>query len=540
MINNLPPRDTRPEEPQAATGIDLDRTVDAINYNGDALSGDLLVTGLSTPVPLLPRQSQEHALPTNTSEAELGRPLGREKVASTIEPPGSALHDPSRPFHDQGHVPLYDPYRNPHNGQNYGGLPHTATTQLSKTPLISPYAVPHVGHSNNSDVYPPPGGSLDIPQPGTGSRTPLPPSQTTIPTIGRLNEHRTSIIPRTEYDEDTRLDYHDYGPPISPVPTPHVHTLCGTSAGPNTGSILALDTPRHQNDLPNEGLYGSELEQPPLVVTQKENLTGTLSFPDSFRGESGRRDVGVSLSGPSLTFLHPELVDHHQRYHASSVRLFRVQDDAGASGSSTISPDVPLGGVRHQKAKKRKRSPYELDAVRHYSRSSRRAPSDRFTQTQAIPQPPPITHRIKINQPRYVSENSQNNWTPQISVDFSVNGQPGVRLTDALDPHFPGPDRRDDKMFQYSGAGSSISCRIHFPGYPPQSSQITTADHRKDHNPKTRKKLAFEVAKRIKRYVEELKVGVRPEGIVLTQLVHVSKASWQPEIWYEQELTNDS
>ena len=37
-------------------------------------------------------------------------------------------------------------------------------------------------------------------------------------------------------------------------------------------------------------------------------------------------------------------------------------------------------------------------------------------------------------------------------------------------------------------------------------SKITTADHTKAHNPRTRKKIAFEVAKRIKNYVEKSKV----------------------------------
>ena len=67
------------------------------------------------------------------------------------------------------------------------------------------------------------------------------------------------------------------------------------------------------------------------------------------------------------------------------------------------------------------------------------------------------------------------------------------------------------------------------------------------------------MAKRIKRYVEESKVlaesgypleafstnasrqvDVPYEKMVLTKLIHVSKASWQPEIWYDQEPANNS
>ena len=36
--------------------------------------------------------------------------------------------------------------------------------------------------------------------------------------------------------------------------------------------------------------------------------------------------------------------------------------------------------------------------------------------------------------------------------------------------------------------------------------KITTTDRKKDCNPRTRKRLAFEVAKRIKQYVEDLEV----------------------------------
>lgn len=35
-------------------------------------------------------------------------------------------------------------------------------------------------------------------------------------------------------------------------------------------------------------------------------------------------------------------------------------------------------------------------------------------------------------------------------------------------------------------------------------------------------------------------VDMRYENMVLTKLVHLSKASWQPEIWYDQEPVSDS
>jgi hypothetical protein len=74
---------------------------------------------------------------------------------------------------------------------------------------------------------------------------------------------------------------------------------------------------------------------------------------------------------------------------------------------------------------------------------------------------PTARRRIEIQQPPYVCGNRQLKWIQQGPVDFFVRGQPGIRLTDALDPHFSDLDRRHDMMFQYAGAGSSVSCRIH-------------------------------------------------------------------------------
>lgn len=88
---------------------------------------------------------------------------------------------------------------------------------------------------------------------------------------------------------------------------------------------------------------------------------------------------------------------------------------------------------------------------------------DSVSRHSNIPQPasqPSALRRTKIEQPRYVCGNSQHDWIPQNPIDFLINGQPGVRLTDALDPHFWGPDGRDDEILRYPGAGSSISCRI--------------------------------------------------------------------------------
>ncbi|KAF9647562.1 hypothetical protein BDM02DRAFT_3116923 [Thelephora ganbajun] len=65
-----------------------------------------------------------------------------------------------------------------------------------------------------------------------------------------------------------------------------------------------------------------------------------------------------------------------------------------------------------------------------------------------------------------------------------------------------------------------------------------TAGFNKERSPITRKKLARDVAKRIKAYLKELEndetpFPVRFEDMFITRLHHVSRACWQPEIWYQ-------
>jgi len=188
--------------------------------------------------------------------------------------------------------------------------------------------------------------------------------------------------------------------------------------------------------------------------------------------------------------------------------------------------------VQHPGGGKRKRPSEDIDDMtRARPRTRKNAPSGDDS-TKVLPR---TRRRIKIEQPPYVCGNPQPGWVPQESIEFLVNGQPGIRLTDALNPAFPGLRGRDDEMFQYPGAGSSVSCRRHFPGCTAQSSQITTADHKKAHNPRTRQKVAFQVARFIRRDVEKLEIDIPYEDMILTKLVHVFKASWRPEIWYEKE-----
>ena len=65
---------------------------------------------------------------------------------------------------------------------------------------------------------------------------------------------------------------------------------------------------------------------------------------------------------------------------------------------------------------------------------------------------------------RYRCVNPQGPWTQLPSIDFSVNRIEGIRLTDAMNLYFDGPDNRDDLMFTSESVKNTVSCRIHVGG----------------------------------------------------------------------------
>ena len=65
-----------------------------------------------------------------------------------------------------------------------------------------------------------------------------------------------------------------------------------------------------------------------------------------------------------------------------------------------------------------------------------------------------------LRQIAYESGNEQKNRPQFVDINFSVGGKEGIRLPDAMDRIFDGPDGRDELMFTNENIGSSISCRI--------------------------------------------------------------------------------
>ncbi|KAI0372748.1 hypothetical protein BV20DRAFT_939270 [Pilatotrama ljubarskyi] len=120
----------------------------------------------------------------------------------------------------------------------------------------------------------------------------------------------------------------------------------------------------------------------------------------------------------------------------------------------------------------------------------------------------------------------------------------GIPLKDAINNRFMNLQGRDDPMFE--GRGPSVSIRLNWPGYAPWSRQIPTRDFRSPPHPITRAKLAKNVAKTIKRFIEDMekthmedqsqarwRVGgrhIRLEDMLLVGLQHVSMGSWQAHV----------
>jgi len=78
--------------------------------------------------------------------------------------------------------------------------------------------------------------------------------------------------------------------------------------------------------------------------------------------------------------------------------------------------------------------------------------------------PPAILHTRHdlrmVESDLYQSENVQNGWIPRDPIVFKVKEIEGIKLTDAMNLRFDGPDDRDQLMFTDDHVGSSVSCRV--------------------------------------------------------------------------------
>jgi hypothetical protein len=65
------------------------------------------------------------------------------------------------------------------------------------------------------------------------------------------------------------------------------------------------------------------------------------------------------------------------------------------------------------------------------------------------------THLLEVPQTRYKCPIRQDSWGGNASIEFG-----GIKLTDALNRAHPGPEGSGDKVLNYVGVGSTVSCRI--------------------------------------------------------------------------------
>ncbi|KAF9789778.1 hypothetical protein BJ322DRAFT_1105640 [Thelephora terrestris] len=154
---------------------------------------------------------------------------------------------------------------------------------------------------------------------------------------------------------------------------------------------------------------------------------------------------------------------------------------------------------------------------------------------------------VKIPQRIYHHGSKQWSYRRSEPIRFSTEDHPGINLGDALRKDLTRLTGSEDPMLQ--GLSGAISCRLLFPGYPENngSRQIPTQDWTKARQPIRRSKLAYEVARKLDRYLTQL-ARINPDGTVedcwrvghgfmhidnmfLVSLESVSKGSFQPEIW---------
>ncbi|KAF9785699.1 hypothetical protein BJ322DRAFT_1210340 [Thelephora terrestris] len=191
-------------------------------------------------------------------------------------------------------------------------------------------------------------------------------------------------------------------------------------------------------------------------------------------------------------------------------------------------------------------SPYHRRIETH-SRATRATTTrsrsiSRLARANVSPRPPNyhqanVTHhtalrRRLLEQVPYVPVRKQGDFTPAEPVSFSMNGIPGISVAQAIAEEFTGLDDRDECISSFEG--SKILCRVELAGHDLYTSKVNTRRHVAGWTPIFRCKLAKEIGKRMREYVEQVMGGgLDLERVYLTRLIHVSKGSWQPELFYE-------
>lgn len=348
-----------------------------------------------------------------------------------------------------------------------------------------------------------------------------------------------------QYGQTTQTQRQGYGPIIPADPEPYHSGHRGSVDSPlngcripisyeagSTGPTQAYGVPflseRCQSTSVNGMISGGDVPAPHTLHhahlgSNRYTVTDHAPLP---RGRSGgTSNTRVVLPGdPTLYSLGIRYVRDQEFFSESPYHSTRVQR--------------PRSGRR---AKEDMNFAKAEPSRRHARGNNTSGHQPSTTLLPMIPSLPRGPEGFKmVVQTQYSSATRQDDWTRQSPIEFGW-----LRLTNAENPKYMGIPGHGDRVFDYQGIGGSILCRLNFSGQEIGRLRVSTTNHRTIRESITKKKLALEVAKFVKRYIETIKAqpdhnDVTFENAVLTRLCHVSKASWQPELWYETTSGHES
>jgi len=157
----------------------------------------------------------------------------------------------------------------------------------------------------------------------------------------------------------------------------------------------------------------------------------------------------------------------------------------------------------------------------------------------------PLPPRLEfVPQVKYgVKVNSKRGFNPQSPITFSVGGQGGMLLQDAMGEKYEGLVGRDDPMFP-GCRRTAISLRIQWPGCEPWTRHVNTVNWKNPRGPITRSTLAHKISKIMDSFIKDdkgkAKVGehwrvgaghIELKDLILDSIEHVSRGSWQPRFF---------
>lgn len=289
----------------------------------------------------------------------------------------------------------------------------------------------------------------------------------------------------------------------------------------------------------------------------------------SHTSQVGANDQGLfysHLACPELPSTHPRTVVTVGSHHHNLEGLFPPDHTRPpvATGPPTI--QIALGIARGFPASPVKNPETGLPEARSQASYLDAPPFVSASPEETEPLHPPVeaplalpvyftsvvpgtlpSHWVKVPQDEYDYGRRQRDFEPSNPVYFTTGDCPGVNLQDALNKEFTGLVDPNEELLAHTAA---ILCRFQFSGYPVGGSscqKIQTLSTASNRRAISRSKLAYEIAKKLKKYLDNMtriapdqpmgdcwRIGhglMRIENMFLVSLVSVSKGSYQPEIW---------